>query len=38
MTDVLVTRFVEGEPIEDWQDFDESGILKQIGEVRTAMH
>tara|TARA_B100001123_G_C14654497_1_gene766983 strand:- start:91 stop:504 length:414 start_codon:yes stop_codon:yes gene_type:complete len=36
MTGVLITRFVGGKPVEDWQNFDELGMLRQIGAVPPA--
>ena len=36
MTGVLITRFVDGKPVEDWQNFDELGMLRQIGAVQPA--
>ena len=36
MTGVLITRFVEGKPVEDWKNFDKLGMLRQIGAVLPA--
>ena len=36
MTGVLITRFVGGKPAEDWQNFDELGMLRQIGAMPPA--
>ena len=37
VTGVLITRFMGGESVEDWQSFDELGMLRQIGAVPPAL-
>ena len=36
MTGVLIIRFVGGKPVENWQNLDELGMLRQIGAVLPA--
>ena len=36
VTGVLITRFMGGKSVEDWQSFDELGMLRQIGAVPPA--